>query len=72
VSEVAEIAGGMDCRSPRFAAATYELADLLVAVFPANVYVAMTHVQIAGVIGKSCVQWLRLPLQIPIFLWALH
>lgn len=73
VSGVAEIAGGVGLLCSRFRrVAAYGLAVLLVAVFPANIYMAVVHVPFPGIMGESWVQWLRLPLQIPIFLWALH
>ena len=73
VSGAAEIAGGLGLLLTRFRrAAAYGLALLLVAVFPANVYMAVAHVPFLGVTGESWVQWFRLPLQIPILLWALH
>jgi uncharacterized membrane protein len=43
---------------------------LLGAVFPANIYMAVAHVSFPGLMGESWVQWLRLPLQIPLVLWA--
>ena len=73
VSGAAEIAGGVGLLLAAFRrAAAYGLAALLVAVFPANIYMAAAHVPVPGMMGESWVQWLRLPLQIPIFLWALH
>ena len=69
----AEIAGGLGLLLPRFRrAAAYGLAFLLVAVFPANVYMAVAHVPFVGIMGESWFQWLRLPLQIPLVLWAMH
>jgi uncharacterized membrane protein len=73
VSGAAEIAGGLGLLLTTFRrAAAYGLALLLVAVFPANIYMAAAHVPFPGIMGASWVQWLRLPLQIPILLWALH
>ncbi len=70
---VAAIAGGLGLLLSRFRrAAAYSLTILLVAVFPANVYMAVAHVPFPGVFGESWFQWLRLPLQIPIILWSLH
>ena len=43
-------------------------AVLFVAVFPANVQAAVS----AGATGEKVVTWLRLPLQIPLVLWALR
>lgn len=45
----------------------YAIAALLVAVFPANIQMALDSKHgIAGILT-----WLRLPLQIPLILWAL-
>jgi uncharacterized membrane protein len=71
ISGAAEIAGGLGLllRSTRRAAAI-GLAILLVAVFPANWYMATTHIRIGGV--PQWALWLRLPLQIPLIWWALR
>lgn len=39
------------------------LALLLIAVFPANIYMAMTHVKIHGFPSQPWMGWARLPLQ---------
>jgi len=73
ISGAAEIAGGLGlllAKLRRFSA--YGLMLLLVAVFPANVYMAVAHVSFPGMLDESWVQWLRLPLQIPLVLWALY
>jgi uncharacterized membrane protein len=73
ISGVAEIAGGIGLLLPKFRrAAAYGLVALLIAVFPANVYMAVAHVPFSGLMGASWAQWLRLPLQIPLILWALY
>ena len=73
VSGAAEIAGGLGLLIPRLRrAAAYGLALLLVAVFPANIYMAVVHLPFPGVMGASWVQWLRLQLQIPLIFWALR
>jgi uncharacterized membrane protein len=73
ISGVAEIAGGFGLLLNKFRrAAAHSLAILLIAVFPANVYMAVVHVPFHGFMGESWAQWLRLPLQIPIFLCTLH
>ncbi len=52
-------------RTRRFGA--YAIAVLLVAVFPANIQMALdSKYGIAGILT-----WLRLPLQAPLILWAL-
>jgi len=71
ISGVAEILGGLGVLygpTRRFAA--WGLVALLIAVFPANVYMAVAHLPFAGLAGKSWVQWGRLPLQIPLLWWA--
>jgi len=71
ISGVAEIAGGIGLMFPRWrSSAAWGLVLLLIAVFPANIYMAVAHVPYAGLLGKSWVQWLRLPLQLPLIYWA--
>src|ERR1700722_8941922 len=73
ISGAAEICGGGGLLLPRTRrAAGYGLAVLLIAVFPANVYMAVVHVPFPGLMGERWVQWLRLPLQIPLIWWALR
>jgi uncharacterized membrane protein len=73
VSGAAEMTGGLGLLVGRFQrAAAYGLALLLVAVFPANVYMAVEHVWFPGIMGESWLQWMRLPLQIPQVMWALY
>ena len=73
ISGGAELAGGAGLLLRRFRRwAAYGLALLLIAVFPANIYMAVAHVSFPGVLGESWVQWLRLPLQIPLIAWALY
>ena len=71
VSGIAEIAGGIGLLVP-FArrAAAYGLVLLLIAVFPANIYSAVAHVPSQGILGNQFLQWLRLPLQLPLIWWA--
>jgi uncharacterized membrane protein len=73
ISGVLEIIGGIGLLVPRLRrVAGYGLALLLVAVFPANIHMAISHVPSSGWMGNRLVQWLRLPLQLPLILWALH
>ena len=72
VSGIAEILGGIGLLVPwTRRAAAWGLVILLVVVFPANIYMAVAHLPFAGFFGKSWVQWVRLPLQIPMIAWAL-
>jgi len=71
VSGVAEILGGIgllfsQSRRP----AAWGLVLLLIAVFPANIYMAVAHVHYARLLGQNWAQWLRLPLQLPLIFWA--
>ncbi|NYF77838.1 DoxX family protein [Granulicella arctica] len=71
ISGAAEICGGVGLLAPMTRhAAAWGLVALLIAVMPANVYMATAHVSVPGVMGQSWAQWLRLPLQIPLIYWA--
>lgn len=71
ISGAAEIAGGAGLLWLRWRrAAALGLVLLLIAVFPANIYMAVAHVRFSGLLGQSWFQWLRLPLQIPLIAWA--
>lgn len=67
ISGAAEILGGLGLVLPSTRrAAAWGLVVLLIAVFPANVYMATAHVHFSGFIGQSWAQWARLPLQLPL------
>jgi uncharacterized membrane protein len=71
LSGIAEIAGGLGLLFPLTRrAAAWGLILLLIAVFPANIYMAAAHLPFSGVFGKSWLQWLRLPLQFPLIYWT--
>jgi uncharacterized membrane protein len=81
VSGVAEIMGGIGLLLPGWRRpAAWGLVLLLIAVFPANLYMAVAHVQFTGspstgllstgLLSKNWAQWLRLPLQLPLIYWA--
>lgn len=73
LSGAAEIFGGLGLLVPfTRRAAAWGLVALLVAVFPANIYMAVSHVPAHGILGQRWLQWLRLPLQIPVIFWALR
>ena len=68
VSGVFEILGGLGllpARTRRIAG--WGLLALLVAVFPANLYMALIHEQL-GIPGW--IAWGRLPLQLPLMWWV--
>ena len=71
-SGAAEIAGGLGLLIPRLRrAAAWGLVALLVAVFPANVYMAAWNVQVASQPIPQVLLWLRLPLQALLIWWVL-
>ena len=64
ISGVCEVAGGLGLLIPRLrAAAGWGLIALLIAVFPANIYMAIHPDAVAGFHVSPCLLWLRLPLQ---------
>ena len=72
VSGAAEIAGGIGMLVPALRrSAAWGLAALLVAVFPANIYMATHNIQVTGQPIPSALLWLRLPLQGVLIWWVL-
>jgi uncharacterized membrane protein len=71
VSGVAELAGGLAVLSPRLRpCARWWLVALLVAVFPANVHMALHPEQIRGLWIPRSLLWARLPLQALFIAWV--
>jgi uncharacterized membrane protein len=75
LSGVAEIAVGVGLLMPRTRRyAAWATVALLVAIFPANVYMATSGVVVEGMPGggdpSALVRWGRLPLQGVLILWA--
>ena len=75
LSGVAEIAVGIGLLVPRTRTyAAWATIALLVAIFPANVYMATSGVAVQGMPGggdpSAVVRWGRLPLQGVLILWA--
>ena len=76
ISGIFEILGGIGLLLPRCSAqkiAGWGLALLLVAVFPANIYMAAAHIQIHGFRIHPWMSWTRLalqPLLIAAVLWV--
>ena len=71
VSGAAEIAGGLMVLHPRTRSlAGLWLIALLLAVFPANVHMALHPEQIKGLKLPRWALWARLPLQPLMMLWA--
>lgn len=71
LSGAAEIAGGVGVLIPRLRRpAGWGLIALLVAVFPANVYMAVAREKFAGVPGAPWSLYARLPLQFVLIYWT--
>ena len=71
LSGVFEILGGIGLMfSKTKRAATAGLILLLLAVFPANVYVALENAQLGGFMNYAVYQWLRLPMQFVLIAWV--
>ncbi len=73
VSGAAEIAGGLGLAFPATRrAAAWGLVALLIAVFPANVYMAANHIQVGDTPIAQSLLWARLPLQAVFIWWVLY
>ena len=71
ISGAAEILGGIGLLVPSTRhAAAWGLVILLIAVLPANIYMATSHMRLPGIMGQTWAQWLRIPLQLPLIYWA--
>lgn len=72
LSGVAEIVLGIGVLIPSLRrAAAIGLIALLIAVFPANLHIAMHNVPLAGAAeGAGIWNWVRLPLQVFFIVWA--
>ena len=69
ISGVAEMLGGLGVLLPQTQrAAAWGLVALLIAVMPANIYMAMDHARWPQ--NPEWLLWARLPLQIPLIAWA--
>ena len=64
LSGAAEIAGAFGLLIPSFRRrAAWALVALLLAVFPANIYMAMDNIQVTRTPAPPALLWARLPLQ---------
>ena len=69
ISGLAELAGGLGVLIPATRRpAAWGLAALLVAVFPANLWMAQHPERFSSI--PAWVLWARLPLQVPLIAWA--
>jgi uncharacterized membrane protein len=71
ISGVAEIAGGLGLILPQTRRlAAWGLIALFVAIFPANVNMAVHHLPLDGKPVAPALLWARLPLQLVLIAWA--
>ena len=71
ISGFAEIAGGIGVAIPATRrAAGWGLMALLVAIFPANLHMAVNQIQLPGIHLTTLELWLRLPLQVILMVWV--
>jgi uncharacterized membrane protein len=71
ISGFFEIAGGIGLLVPRVSqAAAWGLILLFVAVFPANINMAINQIDLPGIPDSSILRWGRLPLQAVLIAWA--
>jgi uncharacterized membrane protein len=71
ISGLAEIAGGVGLLIPRLRrAAGWGLIALLIAVFPANIYMAIRSDKFADMHLPTWTLWARLPLQVVLMAWV--
>lgn len=72
ISGVCEILGGLGLLVPQMRrAASWGLVALLIAVFPANVYMATNPIEAGAVSIAPVLRWGRLPLQLVLVWWLL-
>jgi uncharacterized membrane protein len=71
ISGVCEIVGGLGLLLPPVSqAAAWGLILLFIAVFPANINMAVNHIDLPGIPDSSVLRWGRLPLQAVLIAWA--
>lgn len=72
ISGVFEILGGTCLLINKYKKlAGYGLILLLIAVFPANIYMAIKNIQIGGILNNQLLQWIRLPFQF-VLIWLVY
>ncbi len=71
ISGVFEILGGVGLLVPLVSqAAAWGLIALFIAVFPANINMAVNSIQMDGIPDSDVLRWGRLPLQAVLISWA--
>ena len=71
ISGVFEILGGVGLLVPPVSqSAAWGLIALFIAVFPANINMAVNRIQMDGILDSDLLRWGRLPLQAVLIAWA--
>ncbi len=71
LSGVAEIALGAAVLIPRFRVlAAWGLIALFIAIFPANIHVALNNIPLGEMSDGGIINWIRLPFQFLLIAWA--
>lgn len=71
ISGVFEILGGIGLLVPPVSqAAAWGLIALFIAVFPANINMAVNQIQMDGIPDSDLLRWGRLPFQAVLIVWA--
>jgi uncharacterized membrane protein len=71
ISGFFEIAGGIGILIPRVSqGAAWGLILLFIAVFPANINMAINQIDLPGIPDSSVLRWGRLPFQAVLIFWA--
>jgi uncharacterized membrane protein len=71
ISGFFEILGGVGLLVPPVSsAAAWGLIALFIAVFPANINMAVNQIQLDGIPNSPTLYWARLPLQAVLIAWA--
>lgn len=66
-----EILGGIGLMIPLLrVAAAWGLVALFIAVFPANIYLALHNIKLEGIPQNQLLYWARLPFQAVLLAWA--
>lgn len=71
ISGLFEIIGGIGLMIPLLnVAAAWGLIALFIAVFPANIYMALHNIKLEGIPQNQLLYWARLPFQAVLIAWA--
>jgi uncharacterized membrane protein len=70
ISGFFEILAALDCSCPTSAWRRLGTYCLIIAVFPANINLAVNNIELEGIPHSPLLYWVRLPLQAVLIAWA--